>query len=817
MNRIGVTDSGFGATLGDDGREPCVLVVDDQPLNIQALYRAFAPDHRVLMATGGAKAISICRESPPDIVLLDVVMPEMDGYQVLQILKQDPATEGIPVIFVTARDAAEDEARGLALGAVDFIGKPINPAVVRARVRTHIELARSRGLLSGTLEATADGILVVDAQGLHITSNQRLARMFNVPASLLGHSQAHELLPFLQSQMEEGQSDMLGLLDRAGGGEQELVASVELRDGRVFQRHLVPLKMSGRAAGYVFSFQDVSERVRAQQALSDLNSGLEAKIRKRTEALAKATQIASSANQAKSEFLSNMSHEMRTPMNSILGMSYLALRADPSPRVREYLERINESGQHLLGLITNVLDFSKIEAGKLDLDLIDFSIESVFADVAKQLSELAGRKALKLVVEVDPELGQALRGDPLRLRQVMLNYAGNAIKFSSQGEITLRARALGHDAAGADVQLEVQDHGIGMNAEQAARLFRPFQQADSSTTRQFGGTGLGLAICRQLAERMGGEVGVDSLPGEGSTFWFRVPLLWGEGIVPPEGVGLADDGRWDEVLRGKRLLVVDDNVLNQRVASELLQAAGAECRVASDGQQAVAMVQQDTPDCVLMDVQMPVMDGLEATRRIRALPGMSALPVLAMTANARREDEYACLKAGMNDFITKPVQPAQLYASVMHWLGLRSHADSAPSPLGRSTRPAALDMTAPHIGPPPVAAPQGLDLSVLRSLTGQDTRMQAELVSVFMSFMDTTLGELDAAAARGDRKALSALGHKAKSSAGAMGAHALAALCQSLESAMKDETAPADQGVALVRQIREAMGPVGEALRGLTA
>ena len=817
MNRIGDTDSGFGDTLGSARRDPCVLVVDDQPLNIQALYRAFAPDHRVLMATSGAKAVSICRESPPDVVLLDVVMPEMDGYQVIQALKEDPATAGIPVIFVTARDAAEDEARGLALGAVDFIGKPINPAVVRARVRTHIELAHSRGLLSATLEATADGILVVDAEGSHVTSNQRLARMWNVPSSLLGHRQARELLPYLQSQMAEGQSDMLGLLDRTGPGGPELVASVELRDGRVFQRHLVPLIMSGRAAGFVFSFQDVSEQVRAQQALSDLNSSLEAKIRKRTEALAKATQIASSANQAKSEFLSNMSHEMRTPMNSVLGMSYLALRADPSPRVREYLERINESGQHLLGLITNVLDFSKIEAGKLDLDLVDFSLESVFADVVRQLSDTASRKGLKLVSEIDPALGQALRGDPLRLRQVMLNYVGNAIKFTSKGNITLRARALGHDAAGADVQLEVQDHGIGMNTEQAARLFKPFQQADSSTTRQYGGTGLGLAICRQLADRMGGEVGVTSAPGEGSTFWFRVPMLWGEGIVPPDSDGLADDGRWDGVLQGKRLLVVDDNLLNQRVASELLQAAGAECEVAGDGQQAVAMVQARAPDAVLMDVQMPVMDGMEATRRIRALPGMSALPVLAMTANARREDEYACLKAGMNDFITKPVQPAQLYAAVMHWLGLRGHGDSSAVPLGRRSRPAPLEMTMPYAGPPPAAPTPGIDLAVLRSLTGQDARMQGELISVFLSFMDSALKDLDAAAARGDRKALSALGHKTKSSAAAMGAHGLAALCQALESKMKPETAELEEGRSLVAQIRSAMGPVSDALRGLTS
>ena len=852
------------ASWGESWRSQAVslLVVDDQPANIQALYQAFSQDHQVLMATNGERALALCRQNPPDIVLLDLVMPGMDGYEVLRQLREDPQTASIPVIFVTAKDAAEDEARGLAMGAVDFIVKPINPAVVRARVHTQVELARSRAVLSATLEATADGILVANQRGGLVSCNHRFANMWRVPEQVLHSADEHELIRFMQAQMVEEQSDLQALMERAGRTGEEVSSVIQLRDGRIFQRHLTALRPNGRSAGHVFSFREVTERVRAERALAELNANLEAKVRKRTEALAYATRVASAANQAKSEFLSNMSHEMRTPMNSILGMSYLALRADPSPKLKDYLERISESGQHLLNLISNILDFSKIEAGKLDIELVDFSVSTVFDDVLKQLSDLAEQKGLRFVTHVGEDLRHSLRGDPLRIRQILLNYAGNAIKFSQSGDITMRAQIERQDAAGVQLLFEVTDRGIGMSEAQASKLFQAFHQADTSTTRQFGGTGLGLAICRKLAELMGGEVGVRSAPGEGSCFWFKVPLLWGESQPAALMDEIPGADPWAQALAGRRLLVVDDNELNQRVASELLEAAGAEVYIAGDGVQALEALERHPVDGVLMDVQMPVMDGLEATRRIRQHTQWRSLPVVAMTANARREDAAACREAGMDDFVTKPVVPAQFYATIVRWMGspqapavtlsstgearanARPPATTQPGDLSQTTTPllkpvpprleeeageasSGSEVARPPVGSlPPQGPPQGppqeppsaplnaqeelLDLSVLTQLTRRNPKMMREIALVFLAFMDRTMNELDAALLTGDRAKLSALGHKAKSSAGAVGAMGLSSLCHQLELSMKDPAQGLDQARRLVTDIRSVMGPITE-------
>ncbi len=770
-------------------RPPCILLVDDQPINIQALYQAFAADHQVLMATSGEKALAICRATPPDIMLLDIMMPGMDGYQVLRQLKAHASTAGIPVIFVTSRDSSEDEARGLELGAVDFIAKPINPSIVRARVRTHREFNRARALLGATLESTADGIAVTDLQGSLLGCNQRFVRMWNLPDDFAERDHDLKMVKFLESQVVEDQSDLLTLLNTPTTPDDGVASSMTLRDGRVIERFLTPLFANGKLDGRVFNFRDVTERVHAERQLEELNVDLERKVQARTKELAEAVRAASVANHAKSEFVSNMSHEMRTPMNSILGMSYLALNSQPNPKVREYLERISESGQHLLSLISDVLDFSKIEAGKLEIESASFLVRDVVNDVLRQMSEMATQKGLQLRSEIDPVLDRALHGDVLRVRQILLNYVSNAIKFSREGEVVLRAQGNNPDAAGADVRFEVVDRGIGMTSEQTAKLFRPFHQADASTTRCYGGTGLGLAICRKLVDLMGGDVGVVSEPGVGSTFWLHLPLSWALEIPAAR----VPSTQWERSLAGTTVLVVDDNHLNQRVASELLEVAGASVLLADDGLSALSVLAQHRVDCVLMDVQMPVMDGMEATRRIRENPALGHLPVIAMTANARGEDQRSCTEAGMNDFIAKPVMPDQFYAKLSQWL-VREPVQDAP-----------LQVVAPVPVPAPAADSEAIDLSVLISLTRNNPKKMQDIASVFLKFMARTLDELDAAAAADDRAALSALGHKAKSSAGSLGAQGLSALCQRLEVSMKVPDADVAQARLLIEEIRGLM------------
>jgi signal transduction histidine kinase/FixJ family two-component response regulator/HPt (histidine-containing phosphotransfer) domain-containing protein len=775
-----------------------LLIVDDQPLNIEVLYRALSDSYQVLMATGGAQALAMCCESPPDLVLLDVVMPGMDGHEVCARLKADPATRGIPVIFVTSHDDPMQEAHALELGAADFLAKPISPAVVRARVRCHVEHARSQRLLAATLESTADGILATDLHGRVMLMNERFVDLWALPRSVRDATDEATLFEFMQGQAQVALQGF-SVLQPSGSRGDSGGTAIELRNGRSIECHRRALYANGKLCGQVSSFRDVTERRRAERASAEFSEKLESRIVERTRELIAARQLADAANQAKSELLSNMSHEIRTPMNSIIGMTQLALMAAPDARQRDYLQKIHQSGQHLLGLVDEILDFSKIEAGRVELDDADFDLETVFGNVAGQLADSAQRKGLQLAFSIAPALQRPLRGDARRLGQMVLNYVGNAVKFSDAGAITVRALCDRHDDDAAMLRVEVEDQGIGISDDQAARLFQSFQQADASTTRRYGGSGLGLAICRQLADLMGGAVGVTSQPGVGSTFWLTVRLPWG--ATPGQDVPAEPD--MPEVdptrLAGRTVLVVDDNVFNQQVATELLEMAGARVGVADNGQQAIDRLLEARFDCVLMDVQMPVMDGLHATRLIRMNPALAATVVIAMTANARGEDRVKCLAAGMDDFITKPVMMEKLYDTVLHWTTPRDMPDAA-APAAAAAAPVEAAPPAPAMLPP--GDPEVIDLAILLRNVGGDPSRVRKYALMFKDTMAKTLDEIDVALRDHDVPALRALGHRALASAGTVGALGLARLLKSLA-----QVAP-DASVEQVRALAEGLAPL---------
>jgi len=546
---------------------------------------------------------------------------------------------------------------------------------------------------------------------------------------------------------------------------------------------ITPIRQSdGQITHYVAVKEDITEKKRLATELDRHRNHLEELVASRTVELARAQEAATAASRAKSEFLANMSHEIRTPMNAIVGLTHLLRRTNPRPEQAERLGKIDSAATHLLSVINDILDISKIEAGKLTLEHTNFALNAVLDNVRSVISEQARRKNLAVEVDLD-SVPAWLRGDPTRLRQALLNYASNAVKFTEQGRITLRAVLLGSQGDELLVRFEVEDTGIGIAPEKVGSLFHAFEQADTSTTRKYGGTGLGLVITRRLAELMGGEAGVSTEPGKGSNFWFTVRLQRGHGIMPEtySSAGMVkDEAELRQNHIGAQILLVEDNLVNREVALELLHGAGLSVDTAADGVEALAKVRATRFDLVLMDVQMPNMDGLSATRAIRTMPDNATLPILAMTANAFEADRQACLEAGMNDFVPKPVNPETLYAALRKWLP-KTAAVPEPPP------PAAVLVDAAEELRLRLSQIPGLDVGRGIGLLRGNVAKYARMLKLFAESHAQDTANIAQSLAAGDLASVKRITHSLKGSAGMIGAMKVSGMATNIQSALNQE------------------------------
>jgi two-component system sensor histidine kinase/response regulator len=865
-----------------------ILIADDdrlqQMLASQVLSRF---GYRTVCASNGLEAIALAASANPELILLDVDMPDRDGFSVCLELKSRKETASIPVIFVTGMDDPGDRVKGFTVGASDYITKPIHAGELNARVSTHIALRRRISDLSKLKNALWQSevryrLLVENTPDLFWEVDARLNIVYVSPQirEMIGLSPG-ELSGKALSLVFSGEADwLMRLLEKSGPSKIKGVeVSATHADGsaRILDISASVLRNdTGEAQSILGVARDITERKASEKRLEQLSLAVESspvsvaisdfqghiesvnpafctltgyrqsqiigqemkilrsgvhpdsffaalwarlhagesvryefcnrrqdgsiywvhqaispifnkagaishfvwvgedftEAKHQDQMLREAKDAAEKATQAKSDFLANMSHEIRTPMNAIIGLSHLCLKTRLDPKQLDYLNNISSAAKSLLAIINDILDFSKIEAGRLQLENTAFDLSRVFTHLANLSQPKADEKQLSLLFQLAPEVPQQLLGDPTRLGQVLLNLCSNAIKFTEQGEVRVECTLLSLREDSALLRFAVIDQGIGMSAEQLQRLFSPFVQADASTTRKYGGTGLGLTISKQIVEAMGGHISIESEPGQGTRFICEIPL----GLLALGGTSTASsqilaDSPVQEAsrplnesellpLRGLRVLLVEDNKFNQQVAIDLLELVGVMVQLAENGHQAIEQIKAHVFDLVLMDLQMPEMDGLTATKQIRQVLQKDKLPIIAMTANTMLGDRERCLAAGMNAHIGKPIEPDALYGQLLHW---RQIGQPAGLPLpGFDT---------------------ALALSRMRGNVAHYQRMLALFVSEFGPFST----KIAAALAKGDLSTAQRLAHTLKGSAGTIGALDLQSQAAALEKLLAAE------------------------------
>ncbi|MFZ5572816.1 MAG: response regulator [Thermodesulfobacteriota bacterium] len=890
-----------------------VLAVDDEPVNLQVIRNNLhLAGASVLTAVSGPEALETIRQAKPDIILLDIMMPKMNGYETARRIRSLFSKEELPILFLSAKNQVRDLVDGFVSGGNDYITKPLSKNELLARIRFHAGLTRSRIKLAETekkystiLASIEEGYFETGLSGNFTFWNDSFVRMTGYqPEELAGGNFGALMEERVRKNVFKAANRVFRTGEPTKGFEFELrqktgtKLAVEISISLIRNAQGSPLGFRGIA-------RDITDRREKEKAEND---------RKTAEA----------ATRAKSEFLANMSHEIRTPMNAIIGFSSLALEADLPQKRREYLRKIRSSAGSLLSILNDILDVSKIEAGKLTMESVAFQLTDVLENVTDMFAAKVAEKHLELLIAVDPLAPTALIGDPLRLGQILINLMSNALKFTDSGDIRLEVVPLEQPPEEVTLRFSVTDTGIGINTDQKAKLFSAFTQADSSVTRRYGGTGLGLAISKRLVELMDGAIDFTSEPGAGSTFFFTArfrrqtaadqpPLLVPEdirglralvvddipvsrdhlvhllnefgcravgvenagkalelmrrsagstepfGLVvtdwrqPPglDGVALAqalgkdpslagtavivktffcrrsdmeqaaaagiravvnkpiarqrffeillealgkrtdeqpardeaisaEDHRTGADIAGKHILLVEDNVLNQQIVADVLTRAGLRVEIAANGQEALGRLAEGVYDAVLMDVQMPVMDGFETTRLIRGQARFRDLPIIAMTARTVEEDAGRCLAAGMNGYIDKTIDATRLVNTLAGHIQ-RLHNTERPSLPPRTTD----GQPGQWHGDPP-----GIDVAaVLKRVEGN----RRTLLKLFQGFEREYAGgvrKIQAAYRSGDIEDCIRCVHTLKGLAGNISAPGLYAAAADLEKALQTGNRP---------------------------
>jgi PAS domain S-box-containing protein len=666
-----------------------ILMVDDLPENLYSLKVILKnQNYECIKAGSGEEALKIL-ETDQDfaIILMDVQMPGMNGFEVVEKIRKDEKLKLLPIIFLTANMDSENIYRGYEAGAVDYMIKPLSAEILRAKVgvfadlyrktqqilaqkehvkslNSDVEIQKSLSKYSNSLiEASLDPLFTVSLSGKLMDMNEATVRITGVEREkLIG-------------------SDFFNYFtdtDRAREVYLEVFAKGSVVNSPLTLRHIngeltdvyfngsVYKDDNGKVSGIVIVARDVTEQKRAATELFNAKVAAEQATGIAEEAKIKAesaTFIAENAVKAKQQFLSNMSHEIRTPMNAIIGFTKVMLKTDLSERQTEYLSAIKISGEALIVLINDILDLAKVDSGKMTFERIPFKMSVSISAMLQLFETKILEKNIELVKEYDPSIPEVLLGDPVRLHQVILNLISNAVKFTSDGKITVRVKMLRENKEKATIEFSVTDTGIGIAEDKIEHIFENFQQASGDTLRLYGGTGLGLAIVKQLIEPQGGTISVKSKIGVGSTFSFQLTFL----KTSEQAIIETGEVEIDRELKNIKILVVEDIQLNQLLMKTLLDDFGFELDIAANGKIAIEKLKIKKYDLVLMDLQMPVMNGFEATNYIRTKL-KSNVPIIALTADVTTVDLEKCKSVGMNDYISKPIDDKLLYSKIVHFV-----------------------------------------------------------------------------------------------------------------------------------------------------